>query len=712
MTLKGDEVRVDRQTQDVEAKGKVSVDDPEWKVKSADSMQINMEKETGEFQNGDIFIEQGHISLMGRRFQKFTGQTYHVDDGFFTTCLCESGVPTWKFSADQMDLTLQGTGIIRHGYFYIMDVPVLYLPYGFFPLRTDRQSGFLFPRIAHSSRDGFRLQQGFFWAISKSTDATFTGDIESNSRAGLMGEFRTKFNQYSDFQLDSSYFNEVWRKNAQADIVDRTIADQRIPKDRWSIIGTHRYTTPSDWLTYSDIAAYSDDLYTRELVNRYDLPPNKEADITVSRFAESRFGVFRGWNDTFVKSEWNFYQDFIQLDSTTLQRTPQLAFWGRRMLSSFPLEFRWQAEGVNYIRRKGGDGLRLDLRPELVFPLKLPPYLVSSLSIAPRETAYHLYQPVQAGDHNVSRELVEIRANVGTSLSKIFRPDVLRIEGIKHILEPQISYLFIPGANQDRIPLMDDVDRIRHRNVVTFGVNNRFWGKFASPLASATPDPNVELLNAVPTGLRELGWLNLALSYDVGQARKGHDSLSDLDTQLRLMPTNYSYFEFVAGVDPGKWNLTQARATFTISDPRIITRRALDPDFLRPNSFSLGYAFLRKGTNGYLAEDANISLDLPADCVAHTEDPRCPTHTNKNIVGNLSANILYHVFDNVLFSMNGTYDVINSKFIGFNTSTKFLSPCDCWTLTFRLNHNINPAKTTFHFDFNLLGLGSQKSTVQ
>ena len=40
-TLKADEVHFNRSTQDVEAKGGVTVDDPEWKVKSADSMQFN-----------------------------------------------------------------------------------------------------------------------------------------------------------------------------------------------------------------------------------------------------------------------------------------------------------------------------------------------------------------------------------------------------------------------------------------------------------------------------------------------------------------------------------------------------------------------------------------------------------------------------------------------------------------------------------------------
>ena len=136
MTLKAGEVRFNRQTQEVEASGRVSVDDPEWKVRSADSIKMNMATEIGAIENGDLFLEEGHVSISGRRFQKFGGQTYHVDDGFFTTCLCESGSPSWKFSAEQMDLTLEGSGTIRNGYFYVLDVPVFYLPYGVFPLRS------------------------------------------------------------------------------------------------------------------------------------------------------------------------------------------------------------------------------------------------------------------------------------------------------------------------------------------------------------------------------------------------------------------------------------------------------------------------------------------------------------------------------------------------------------------------------------------------
>src|SRR4030095_16321664 len=117
-------------------------------------------------------------------------QTYHNDQGFFTTCVCESGPAQWRISADEIDLTLEGTGIIRHGYFYIYDVPVLYITYGIIPLQSERKTGFLFPEVGQSNKDGFRYLQPFFWAISKSTDATLSFDVETRTRLGAIGDLR------------------------------------------------------------------------------------------------------------------------------------------------------------------------------------------------------------------------------------------------------------------------------------------------------------------------------------------------------------------------------------------------------------------------------------------------------------------------------------------------------------------------------------------
>ncbi|HEY1233538.1 MAG TPA: LPS assembly protein LptD [Candidatus Binatia bacterium] len=725
-TLRADEVRVNRSTQDVEANGNVTVDDPEWRVKSADSLQLNMEQETGEIQNGDIFLENGHVSMSGRRLQKLGGQSYHFEDGFFTTCLCESGAPSWKFFAEQMNLDLEGVGTVKNAYFYIFDVPVLYVPYGIFPIKAERQTGFLFPQVGQSNKDGFRYLQPFYWAMSKSTDSTVSFDLETRARYGFLGEFRTKIDRDSDFRIDGSYFNEIWRKNADADVVDKTIANPHIPQNRWNIISSHRYLTGNDWLTFSDIAGYSDTLFTRELVDRFDLRGSIESDIRRSRFGKSNFGVFRNWGDTFLRADYAFYQDFIQNQSTTMQRTPEVNFWGRRLLPNFPLEFRWRAQGINYWRIEGvndsrpqtGDGLRFDLRPEMVLPFRLGSRFFGSASVAPRATLYHLYSPPPAGssDHNVSRELVELRWNVGTAVSRVFAFNALGLSRIKHVLEPEISYLFIPGVNQSNIPIMDEIDRINRRNVFTFALTNRFWGKAISGLAPPPEDSSVESLSPFVGNIRQMASVRLAMSYDISAARTGsNDSLTDLDINMRLLPVPYLTVAFDGGINPNSGNISQARLAFTVSDPRPILHRSLDPDFTRPNSASIGYQFLRNGPNSFLADNANINLDAPADCTRNPTDPRCPLDNpqgnTKNTVGNFNASALYRITDHLLLNFSSTYDVLDNKFIGFRATTKFLSFCECWTATLGVSHNVNPAKTSFSFNFSLLGLGNTKSSL-
>ena len=706
-TLRAEDVKVNRATQDVEASGNVSVDDPEWKVKSAESIQMNLGTEIGELRKADLYLDQGHISMSGERFQKLGGQTYHVDEGFFTTCLCESGRPPWKFFAEQMDLRLDGVGVIRSAYFYILDVPVFWIPYGLIPLRSERQTGLLFPKFGHSTTEGFRFQQPFFWAISKSADATMAFDVETQARYGFLGEVRTMFDRQSDLRFDGAYFNEGWRTDEQQAVVDRTIADQNIPVNRWSSIGNHRYTLPAGWLTFSDFAVYSDDLFTRELIERFDLPVSEELDIRRSRYSSSRFGFFKSWGDSHFRGQWNFYQDFIQPDATTLHRTPEAAFWGRRAFDSLPIELRWQAQGVNYIRREGGDGLRFDLRPELTVPFRVSSYLFGAASVAPRETLYHLYQPVIAGDRNVSRETIEIRGNIGTSVNRIFQVRSLGIVGIKHVIEPELSYLFVPHTDQSQIPIMDNVDRIDRRNVLTFAVTNRFWGKFVGPLVDLESDPNVESLNVSVGGdVRRMVSLRLALSYDIDKERSHGDTLSDLDIRLRMNPTNYLSFDVDGGIDPGRWEISQARASFTLSDPRPLIHRVLDPDFNRANSVSLGYQFLRRGINGFLADDANV------DCIADPLNPRCESIVDKNIVGNVFLNFFYRLTDHLVTAVSSTYDARDNRFIGVRAVTKLLSSCECWTITFGAQHDINPAKTSFNFNFGLVGLGSQRSSLK
>ena len=95
-------------------------------------------------------------------------------------------------------------------------------------------------------------------------------------------------------------------------------------------------------------------------------------------------------------------------------------------------------------------------------------------------------------------------------------------------------------------------------------------------------------------------------------------------------------------------------------------------------------------------------------CLTTPNNPNC----KKNTVGNINNNLLYRVTDNLLFNFNSTYDVRDSRFIGFRAISKFLSFCECWTVTFGVSHSVNPDKTSFSVDFSLLGLGNPKTSLK
>lgn len=691
-SLKASKMKVNRETQSVEAEGDVSVVGSEWQLK-AQSLQLNLPKETAVIRDGEIYIESSHLSLTGKRFEKFTGQSYHIDDGGFTTCLCESGVPTWKITAKEIELTPEGEGIIRGGKFHVLDIPVFYLPYGFFPVRTKRKTGFLFSKPGYSSEEGFTFQQPFFWAISKNTDATIVGNIETHARAGMWGEFRHIFSRNTNLRFNAAYFNEFDRENAADDIVNQNIADPAIPQDRWAFGTKHRNSNPSGWETYSDIFAFSDDLFTRELFDKFDLGDIQERNVRTSRYGRSKVGFLKGFNDMFLRGDWDFYQDFVQPDDLTLFGVPKVQFWGRKGVGG-PFELSWRVEGVNYVREEKADGARLDIRPEITLPFRVSSYLFGSLDVAPRETLYYLYRTEGVFDQTTARELVEVRGNVGSSVSNSFSWNGNRLKKIKHVMEPEIHYLFIPWANQNGIPIWDGTDRVNRRNLLTFSFINRFWGKFARKPVKAPKDRDVELLGPATTNdVEEVAYFGLAMSYDIDKERSGGDALSDIDMDFRVNPARFLNLGVQMGVDPGAWKVNQAATQFTLTDPRPFKQRELDKDFNKPNQLRVTYRYIRENFLTPLAEDANL-------------DPLALPTPTKDTLGQVGTHALLHVGRRILLQYDFAYDILEGKTTNNRGRIKLLSKCGCWSFNVSVNRTTNPSRTSVRFGFDLIGLSS------
>ena len=106
----------------------------------------------GQVQQGKVFIRDGNFHLAGEVIEKQGEADYFVKNGSFTTC--DGEIPDWKFTAEKVDVNLGSYATAKNVFFRIKDVPVFYTPYLFFPVKTERESGLLIPRVGYSNNKG------------------------------------------------------------------------------------------------------------------------------------------------------------------------------------------------------------------------------------------------------------------------------------------------------------------------------------------------------------------------------------------------------------------------------------------------------------------------------------------------------------------------------------------------------------------------------
>jgi LPS-assembly protein len=99
--------------------------------------------------------------------------------------------PRWELVSGTTTLTVDKRALLKSTVLKVKDVPVFYLPYMYYPInRENRSTGFLMPTYGNSTVRGRTLNNAFFWAISRSQDATIYHDWFSKTGQSLGGEYR------------------------------------------------------------------------------------------------------------------------------------------------------------------------------------------------------------------------------------------------------------------------------------------------------------------------------------------------------------------------------------------------------------------------------------------------------------------------------------------------------------------------------------------
>jgi hypothetical protein len=506
---------------------------------------MNMADETGSIESMQADMKQSPYRLTAEHAEKRGGPCYGIRDGVFTTCRC-GGIerPSWTIAARETDIELSGVGVAKGATFRVNDVPVLYMPYLLFPANTDRQSGFLIPRVGYSNRRGFIYEQPFFWAIDKSSDATITPVLETAARAGLIANYRYAWSLQSGGSFTGGYFNEHIGGNPHPlTQIEREAEDS--PENRWVVAGRHRTRFGDTGQLYLDVLRVSDDNLLRE-VRSFASNVSTDIQIRSTRYTRSKLGVLDTWAGGAVQADATTYQDLIDPQRFSFDRLPRIAAEHSIPLLGGLAVARLPGEAVNFQREVGYDGLRLDLAPELFVPFHLNRYVFGSLRGNVRETAYHLTDTQQIAfvtptnqfrrtnalpdlstDH--TREIGQVEGRVATELARVYSFPYLGLDRIRHSIEPEVQYLFVPqvgrdifaqplrscrlnpdvesagffpgarpGFNCDPNPndgtavtalaesyLFDEVDAINRRNFISYGVTTRILGRSAPPTTDA-----------------------------------------------------------------------------------------------------------------------------------------------------------------------------------------------------------------------------------
>ena len=714
-TLQADSVELNRRTNEARAIGDALLTSPDAEIR-AKAIFLDLENETGELQEADIDAGRLGVSLTGDRIEKGLGQRYRIERGRFTTCNCEEGAPDWSIAGDSLDITVDGYGRLEGGTFDILDVPVLWLPRAAFPVFRERQSGLLFPRVGISNRRGFQILQPMYWAIDKTQDLTLSVDVETSLRVGLIGEYRYAIGPETGGQFQVGYFNEFFRGNA-SDVRVPPGADPNPPENRWAVIGHHDQGVPQiDGLSgYLDAMVVGDDLFLREM-NTLALDEREEVDLRTKPFTTSRLGLLQDWNRAALQAEAVYYQDLVgptvesevpNCDPTTedcveetedeslvIQRLPEMRLIAQKEFG-FGLMGDFTGSVTNFQRSLGLAGVRGDFKPSLQLRLPLGRSLFGSVQVAFRETAYGLSENTMAGGFtgqdlingafidlpsSSSRELVEIHSGLGTQVSRIFDFPHLGLDKLKHTIEPQLNYLYVPNVNQDDLPVWDGIDRINERSLITYGFATRLLGRSA---------PNAE---GERGEVFEISRLSVAQSYDptrdipptsrldditgepVNPGQQG-DHFSDIDVALRVNPGPITSVRAYTTYDASENNISSAVLGVRLTEPLRAFEKGGRPRLFTRATFAAEYRFITDSILQLL--DSSIALPV-TDRVA------------------------------LLYAMR--YDIDAGSFLENYAGLRLLSSCDCWALNLGVTDTRNPNEVQVQAQFTLAGLGAAPIT--
>ena len=507
-TVSGDSLQWNQQSGELRAEGEVTLTSPDEEM-AGDRVYYNLQQGTGLIEGGHFYLRDQNLHIYGERIERRGEADYRVYDGTFTTC--DGDVPSWKFGASQLDVTLGGYASARNMVFYLNNVPSMYFPYMIYPAKTERESGLLVPGVGYSDKRGFQYSAAYYQVLGQNQDATLYLDYLSEMGLGKGLEYRYIFGS------DNAGEARVYHIDIDQD------------DERYAVAWRHDGTLPGQVRLLADVEYVNDNDYFSDfggIAGEY----NKD-------IVESNLFLNRHWGRYSLTGQFRYTQDLENDDDTTLQLLPRIVFdTSRQRIIETPFYYRFASQYSHFWRKEGLTGERLMLRPALGSAVPLGSYFHLDSEIAWRERFYWGLSDDSDDDSTGSAEF-------HTTLSMVsLQKEFVSSQGTwQHLIYPEVSYQYTPDVDQDDLPEFDIYDRIDEQNNIEYALVQRLVKKATSAEGGLQ--------------VRDFAYLRFGLLHDLRSEAAGR-RVTDLRTEIKLDPVEWLSLssDSTLDTDQGHWD--------------------------------------------------------------------------------------------------------------------------------------------------------------
>ena len=425
--------------------------------------------------------QEPDMMFYGEKIERLGPRTYRLTKGAFTSCI--QPTPRWQVVVSSMTMNLDQYALMRNAVIEVKGVPVFYLPMMYYPIQEDgRATGFLMPTYGASTYRGTSLSNAFFWAITRSQDATVFHDWFTQTGQGMGGEYRFNRGGGSEGYVRTYFLNEH-----EAEIASGGGTTMVPARRSYQLRGQGTQRIDDAWTARGQIDYFSDITVQQTYNNNIYEASNRSRSFSTNLSGQLdayQIGATIDVNETF----------FGDTDSTEWGTGPRLtAGRGKSAIPGTTMYYSFDAEYARLLRvgRSFTEGTtieddsglnRFNFNPTVQIPFTKWPFLTLDTTAQWHGTYWteSKDEGLQVPD-SIGRSYVDLQTRAtGPSFVKIWEtPDSGYAERMKHVIEPWVSIRRVSAIdNFNQIVQLEGIDSVVGSvTQMSYGLDNRIYAK-------------------------------------------------------------------------------------------------------------------------------------------------------------------------------------------------------------------------------------------